>query len=424
MNKRIEKLGAAISDRVDKNPERAASMLSLAYRAVGFQAGHFPSKKYTSSREYLQSYTARLLADMLKDPSHSAVVNIFMPSEIFCALGIPIMAPEALAAYVVNTASERIFIERSEENGTPETFCSFHKVLTGMAETGVMRKPAMIANTTLACDANQLTFRHLAEEWKVPHSLIDVPYDVSEDAVLYVADQLRETARIAEECAGKKLTDDALKACIARGSEQISNYRKYLSNRAECHFPEALTPEMLNIAANHLYLGSEEGLTYSKMLLKDIKNAPAHTSEKRIIWMHVLPNWQESIKEIFQGADNHRIEIIANDLAASALLTMDPEKPYESMARRLVYDSFNGPGARRVEAVLRLAEKMHADGVLLFCQWGCKQTQGLALYAKRMLEEHGYPTLVIDGDGCDRANGGGEQIVTRARAFVEQLGGE
>ena len=64
-----------------------------------------------------------------------------------------------------------------------------------------------------------------------------------------------------------------------------------------------------------------------------------------------------------------------------------------------------------------------SDGVLIFCQWGCKQTQGLAMAAKKVFEANGLPALVLDGDGCDRANGGGEQIVTRANAFVEELEG-
>ena len=421
MNETIEKLGNYISSSVPQHPDRASKLLETAYRAVGFKAHHFPGKQVLRSREYLQAYTAKLLADMLKDPSRSAVVNIFMPSEIFCALDMPIMAPEALAAYVVNTACERIFIDKAEENGASETFCSYHKVLTGMADSGVMKAPAMIANTTLACDANQLTFRKLAAGWNVPHVTIEVPYHVDEEAVSYVSGQLRAMVRIAEECVGKKLDPDRLKAAVARSSEQISNFRKYLSRRSTVHLPESLTPELLNAAANHLYLGSEEGLVYSRMLLRDLRLAEKAGSEKRIVWMHVLPNWQDSVKEIFQGSDNHVIEIAADDLAFSSLVPMDPEHPYESMARRLVYDSYNGPGMRRIEAVLKMAREVKADGVLIFCQWGCKQTQGLALTAKRIFEENGLPSLVLDGDGCDRANGGGEQLVTRAKAFVELL---
>ena len=97
MNGKIEKLGAFISSQAEAHPGRTAQMLAAAYDIVGMQAAHFPSGSYTRSREYLQSYTARLLAKLLRDPARSAVVNIFMPSEIFCALDMPIMAPEALA---------------------------------------------------------------------------------------------------------------------------------------------------------------------------------------------------------------------------------------------------------------------------------------------------------------------------------------
>lgn len=423
MNETIEKLGSFISSQVPDHPRRAARMLGAAYRAVGLHARYLPGKQFTRSREYLQAFTANLMADMLKDPSRSAVVNIFMPSEIFCALDMPIMAPEALATYVVNTASERIFIDKAEENGASETFCSYHKVLTGMAESGVMKAPAMVASTTLACDANQLTFRHLADEWQVPHALIDVPWRADEEAVHYVAGQLKAMGRMAEECSGRRLKPEILRICIGRSRDQIRNFRTYMSRRAAYHLPEALTPEMLNIMANHLYLGSEEGLTYSRLLLRDLKSAPPAGGAARIMWMHVLPNWQESVKSIFQGADNDRAEIIGCDLAMSALIDMDPEHPYESMARRLVCDSFNGPGQRRIESTLAAARRMKADGVLIFCQWGCKQTQGLALTAKKIFEANGLPCLVLDGDGCDRANGGGEQLITRANAFIEELEG-
>ena len=89
MNGKIEKLGAFISSQAEAHPGRTAQMLAAAYDIVGMQAAHFPSGSYTRSREYLQSYTARLLAKLLRDPARSAVVNIFMPSEIFCALDMP-----------------------------------------------------------------------------------------------------------------------------------------------------------------------------------------------------------------------------------------------------------------------------------------------------------------------------------------------
>ncbi len=421
MNQGVVKIGEAIGRQVEQHPGRAAKMLSVAYQFVSLQASKFPSKKRTSSREFLQGRLARQMAEMLKDPSGSAVVNIFMPSEIFHALKIPIMAPEALATYVACTAAEQPFLEKAEERGAPETLCSYHRCLLGMAESGVMRRPLLVANTTLACDANQLTFRRLAEKWKVPHCVIDVPYSIDEDATAYVAGQLRNVSRTAQEVSGKKFNENDLKEAVARSNRTISNYRTYLARRGEVHFPEAMTPELMLDFNNHILIGSRDAETFTQMLLDDLKTAPRHTTEKRILWMHILPNWQNTIMDIFQGADNHRIEVVGSDMAYSSLGRLDPDHPYESMARRLVTDSYNGPGPRRIDATLKMAQDMGVDGILVFCQWGCKQTQGISLAAKKVFEDHGFPTLVLDGDACDRLNGGSEQIVTRANAFLEQL---
>ncbi len=421
MSSTVDKFGNYLIKQFPENPEKFRKLLEMAYRLVGFQASHFPSKKRTASREYLQSKTAKWMADMVKDSSESAVVNIFMPCEIFHAMDIQVAAPEALATYIVCTACETPFIDKAAELGAAPSFCSYHKLLMGLAETGIYKKPRLIANTTLACDANQLSFRYLAEKWKVPQVVIDVPYDTGEDSVLYVADQLREMTTVAEEATGRRLDENKLKENIARDIRTQESFRKYLELRPGVHFPEALTPELLSVLANHLFLGLPEAETYCQMLLNDAKKAPALTSQKKILWMHVLPNWQKSMCDIFQGMDNQRIEIVGSDLTYDSFVQMDPEKPYESMARRIVQSSYNGPGIRRIEKTLEMAEKMKVDGILIFCQWGCKQTQGISLTAKQIFEKHGFPTLVLDGDGADRTNGGGGQIVTRAQAFIEQL---
>ena len=105
-----------------------------------------------------------------------------------------------------------------------------------------------------------------------------------------------------------------------------------------------------------------------------------------------------------------------------SLVKMDAEKPYESMARRIVECSFNGEGTRRIARTYEMAKAMKADGIVIFCQWGCKQTQGLSFAAKQVFEENGIPCLILDSDGCDRSNAGGGQIVTRVQAFFEQIG--
>ena len=41
--------------------------------------------------------------------------------------------------------------------------------------------------------------------------------------------------------------------------------------------------------------------------------------------------------------------------------------------------------------------------------------------AREYLEKNGFPTLILDGDGCDHQNVNDSQTVTRMEAFLELL---
>ena len=90
------------------------------------------------------------------------------------------------------------------------------------------------------------------------------------------------------------------------------------------------------------------------------------------------------------------------------------------MARRLVYSQWNG-GETRVKAAVEAARALNVDGVICFCHWGCKQTMGLSGVLKHELDQVGFPTLILNGDGCDRRNASDGQTATRLNAFLEML---
>lgn len=117
------------------------------------------------------------------------------------------------------------------------------------------------------------------------------------------------------------------------------------------------------------------------------------------------------------------MQIAACDMSYEGIVEADPTKPYEAMARRLVYSPFNGPAQRRIDRALAMAQTVGADGAIWFCHWGCKHTLGGARLGKKRFEEAGLPTLLLDGDSCDRGFGGEGQAATRVEAFLEVLEG-
>ncbi|MCD8087572.1 MAG: 2-hydroxyacyl-CoA dehydratase family protein [Oscillospiraceae bacterium] len=417
MEKYIETIGSIIEKQTVKNPNSARRLLMAAYSWVRFNKGRDKGTDAVAARNRMNGAVAGMISDSFRRPEQAVMVNIFMPCEQLHAMGLQPMFPEGISVYLANTACQRVFGEAAEAADVPETFCSYHKTMIGAAETGVMPKPLMIANTTLACDANQLSFRRLAEFYHVPQTVIDVPSLVNEESVTYVADQLRTLTEQLEDLSHRKLKPEALQDAVACSRRTLEVYQDYLSRRGKITLNSTLTGELCSLIAVHIMLGRPESEKY----IRDLAAAgvPRDRSKKRIFWIHVPPNRQDSMKDIFENSG--RCELVGSDLGAECPAMPDPEHPYESMARRLVYCVNNGAGQRRLENALLRAKQADADGVVFFCHWGCKQTMGLAQLGKQMFEAEGLPTLVLDGDGCDARNVADGQMVTRVNAFLEQL---
>lgn len=417
----VEKLGQIIQKQTTTSPDNARALLMAAYSWVHL-SGKFPRPhNVRAATERVNGGIAGTIVDSFRHPENAVMVNIFMPCEIIHAMHLTPMFPEGLSAYIANTACEEVFVEASEAHDIAETFCSYHKLMMGVAETGVMPRPLMIANTTLACDANQLSFPRLARYYDVPHFVIDVPNTADADAVVYVADQIRELVALLEDLTHRHLDSEALRQTMVNSRKTIETYRRSLALRGRVSLDTTMTSELCAMISTHIMLGRPEALRFMEDVLETTERAvPQGVGDKvRLFWIHTLPNWQDSMRSILDAAPS--CELVGTDIAAESIDLPDPDHPFESMAHRLVYGSMNAPAKERLEQALHQAKSAKADGVVVFCHWGCKQTLGLSQLAKRYFEQEGLPTLVFDGDGCDSRNVADGQMVTRMNAFIEQL---
>ena len=419
MNNLIELFGNHIYKTASTNPLSARKKLCFAFSTAGLMCKYFPTKKLLPSRQFMQWAAADSAITPLKTGKNSAIVSLYLPCEILHSMGINTLFPEALACYLAAARSEQVFIDTAEQNFVSQTMCSYHKAFIGMVETGVLPKPDFIINTTLACDANHLSFRRAAEHYNVPQYMIDVPYNYSSGAVDYVAEQIRDMVAFIEK-QGYTFDEAKLIETVEKSKQTLKNFNDILTLRATRSLSDEMTSQMLSVFATHVMLGTDNALKYSNDLKIELAAVPEGKKGVRLLWVHTLPYWQDALRDLINFTD--RCEIVACDMVMDAMYCdLEETDPYRFMADRLVRNTVNGNGTNRINATLELAKKLNANGIVWYCHWGCKQTAGLSNIAKSIFEANDFPTLILDGDGCNWNNVNDGQTVTRTEAFLELL---
>ena len=417
----VTHFGEIIQKECRKNPLLARRMLRFGYRAKKLQLMAAPGKYTTKAAQMAAVQTMTSMIAPLAHPERAAMASLFLPCEPLQVAGLYPYSCEGFGCFLSGTQAEQEFLHYAESEGLPETFCSYHKIFIGAAEKGLMPKPRFILNTTLACDANLLTFRRLAEFFQVPQFVVEVPYQPDEYAVRYVADQLREMVRFVEKQTGQSIPEERLREAVSRSQNSMEQFDQYMTLRADKKILGELTGEMFSAFTLHTLLGTPETEAYTRQCLAEIQKAPP-ASGVRLLLMHTTPFWVESLRRVTDF--NQDVQVVGCDMCFDGLVKADPNAPYDAMARRVVYSAFNGPVERRIQRGIAAARQVKADGVVWFCHWGCKHTLGGAQLAKEQFEAAGLPCLVLDWDGCDRSHGGEGQLATRMDAFVEMLRAE
>ena len=414
----VKSFGRAVSAASPNHPKLARTILRSGWGLMGLKYHYLPDKRLVPSDQYLADMMMRTMRRTLSHGESCAIVNAFTACELLQEVGLSPNNAETFSSYLSGSQAEGHFIQCMDDLGISDTFCSYHKIFEGSAEEDVMPKPACIVHTNLVCDANLVSFRRLASHFGIPLFYIDVPAKPSEEAVAYVERQMHDLASFLEELTGKDVDDDSLRERVRRSQITMETFDAAQAAKAGKDVKTDLNSPLYCAMANNILLGTEGQLRFVQMLRDDVAAAGPKRG-KHLYWMHVIPYWSRGVAKLLAFSD--QAQISGDELGQCGCRDFDPDKPYEAMARRMVYNSLNGPVVRRIDAGIRHAQEMEADGVVWFNHWGCKHTIGASQLAKRRFEEAGIPCLVIDGDGCDRSHGGEGQTETRLEAFLEML---
>lgn len=413
-----EKYIQFVKQKTEAEPEKSWDKILLGFQANRLRTHFFPKKDITAGYQRLEEGMMSLVAHSLGHPDSYVWGNIFAPCELFASFGLNMLSIECLACYLTGYQLEDFFIDFAQSLGIAPTLCSYHKTFIGSVESGAVRPPSYAVTTSLSCDGNLNTFRYLQKKNHIPFTLLDVPYTDDEASVAYLADQLRELAEKIEKELGRRFDENKLREILRRENETHKELLAFYRN-LQCHYyPGEIIHHMYLVMATHLLMGSEEFLQQLRFMNQDIQKYPAFTG-KRILWVHLMPFYQESLRQYFNTSD--RYQVFASDMVLDSVEELDADHPFEALAKKLIRNVFNGSYRFKAERLGRMTDVLKPDAVIHFCHWGCKQADGGSILLKEAMKERGIPMLILDGDGIDKRNSHDGQIKTRLEAFLEML---
>lgn len=414
----VKNYGKLIVNNIDEHPIVAKRMIEIGLWAETMRISFLSDKRTPKAYIKLNKLSLSSVNYCLRHPKTTVLCNIFTPVEILQCFDLKALSIECLAGYMGGFTIEDFFIDKAEDDGIASTLCSYHKCFMGVMQYPFLQDSLMSVTTSTLCDGNINTFRYLSQKDDLDLYVIDVPHHYSLENEKYVVEQLEEFIHILEEKTHQKYDENKLKEIIHRENLSHQYYLEYLDEETHRYYPNTLTLNLYSVFATHLEIGSQEVLELFKQFDEEVKQYPEFHGH-RIMWVHLLPYFQESIQQCFDLSDKN--QIILSEFPLDYVDEMDENHPLEAIAKKLICNHYNGDFERKVQWIGELVEKYQPDGVIHMCHWGCKQSSGGVMLLKKEMERRHVPFLILDGDCLDRRNCQDGQIKTRLEAFIEIL---
>jgi benzoyl-CoA reductase/2-hydroxyglutaryl-CoA dehydratase subunit BcrC/BadD/HgdB len=138
------------------------------------------------------------------------------------------------------------------------------------------------------------------------------------------------------------------------------------------------------------------------------------------MWLQNRIQFRTSLEQVL--AEEFGAVVVADELNDVTWDAVDPDDPYEGIARRALSFPLMLSPQRRVEHLAEMVRRHDIDGVINPCHWGCRQGTGTRGMIQEGLRAHGVPVLNLEVDCVDQRNYSEGQLRTRLEAFVEMLG--
>jgi benzoyl-CoA reductase/2-hydroxyglutaryl-CoA dehydratase subunit BcrC/BadD/HgdB len=361
------------------------------------------------------------------------------PVEILQAMDMIPVWPEHYASLCGARRVSVPLCELAERKGFSKDICSYPRCVLGslfdgenLPEGGIP-KPDILVASTCACDTHLKWFQVASRIFKKPLFLLDVPYNVesasSKDLkdyyIQHYVSQLGDLVSLLEKHSGVRLKRDKLRKTLVLSNRTSELWLKVQDYRKKVPAPMGAREAFSAVYFILCIPGTEQAVDFYERLCGELEQmvkqgvGVVENEKYRLVWDN-LPLWFNL--QMFQCLRSLGAVVVAETFSHVWAGSLDPSKPYESLARKHLSNMSNCTIERRIELISGLVKDFGANGVILPTNWGCRMmTIGETIVKKKVQETTGVSSLILDVDSTDWRNYNEYRVKTNLEIFLKTL---
>jgi benzoyl-CoA reductase/2-hydroxyglutaryl-CoA dehydratase subunit BcrC/BadD/HgdB len=326
---------------------------------------------------------------------------------------------------------------KAEDRGYHPDLCSYARIdlghaFSGKTPAGRLPRPDLLFCCNNICQTVLYWYKELSHYWDVPLIVFDTPFnfkDIQESDIRYMVSQFEEMIPRLEKISGRKFSDKRFKKIISLGSEASLTWGRVLATMKHSPAPMTIFDAFVHMAPVVSLRGLPVSLDYYRILLKELEDRVENgigaitNEQKRLMWDNIavwfkLRDWSL----LFAERGFNFVAATYTNAWAETIHYLNPESPFESMARAYSLVILNNNMDHRLKLMEGMIRDYRIDGLVILSLRSCKPYSVGQYDIRRLLGERlGVKTLVIEADMTDFRTFSEEQIRTRLEAFFEQL---
>ena len=400
-------------------------------RSMRFLSRFYKNQSHTYYYQMLHNYYSDL-QNARQNGKFVVAHTMFFPVEIFHAMDILPMHLEftgyMMSLFGVNCSD---VLARASEVGLAPEICSAHRLVGGGLKMDMLPPADAVVMSNMVCDNAIKTGELTMEINRCPGFCFDYPFYQNPAGREFVLQDLKGAVAFLESVSGRKMDWDNLSAGVAETGKQLELIRQI--NDLCKSVPSPFEPKdfLKFLTVDYMGAGRPEITAYLTDLKDDLAaqvaagKGFAEPERLRLLGL-MIPPWHLQ-REIDEVLKKHGASIVCypNLCDWGEDISLDPEKPLESLVKKLAISppmrSFGPLDERMLGPLKKAAREYKIDGAINFTHLGCRQTGPLFKIYKDTMDEMDIPTLNVDVDLVDATVTSEDEVRQKLEQFFELL---